>query len=70
MVEDNHKPVPAGVKGCRDSPCMERGHEVPLPSGDREVKPRLGRMGAQWDGGMGIYLDCLESMKMGQNSPR
>lgn len=74
MVGDNHKPVPAGVKGCRDSPCpavcMERGQEVLLPSGDGDAKPRLGRMSVQQGGRMGIYLDGLESMNMGQNYPR
>lgn len=50
--------------------CVERGQEVPLLSGDGEVKPRLGKMGVQQGGGMGIYLDGSESMKMGQNSLR
>lgn len=33
------------------------------------MKPRSGRMGAQQGSGMGIYLDCLERTKMGQNYP-
>lgn len=50
MVEENHKPVPARGRGCRDTPCMERGQELPLLSGDREAKPRVVRMGVQQDG--------------------
>lgn len=62
MVRDNHKPLRARGKGCRDSPCLALSMEKGTRSS--AAREHLGRMGGRM--GMKKGPNCALELRAGQ----